>query len=128
MTQQKELGDRGEALAAQFLHALGLDILATNWRHRRGEVDIVARSAEELIIVEVKARSTDYFGQPEESVDARKQELLAMCAWAYLEEHDLDLPVRFDIISILFDDKLKPSLHHIPDAFFPVDEGPDENF
>ena len=128
MTQQKELGDRGEALAAQFLHALGLEILATNWRHKRGEVDIIARSEDELIIVEVKARSSNYFGEPEESVDAHKQELLAMCAWAFLEEHGLDLPVRFDVISILLDGDSEPKLHHIPDAFFPIDEGPAEIF
>ena len=128
MTQKKELGDKGEALAAEFLKKKGLEVLATNWRHSRGEVDIIARNPEELIIVEVKTRSTNYFGEPEESVDSHKQDLLSACAWAFLEEHDLDLPVRFDVVSILVKDGSDPTIHHIPDAFFPIDDGPTEIF
>ncbi len=119
MSTHNDLGNRGETLACTHLQKNGYRILARNWRHERAEIDIIAEDTDFLIIIEVKTRSTDYFGVPEEFVDARKQALLINAAEAYLEQSDTDKEVRFDIISIILDSS-RPGyqrIHHIPDAF-----------
>ena len=78
MAQHNETGIRGEQLAREFLLKKNYQILETNWRHEKEEVDIIAMDERELVIVEVKTRSTDYFGNPEEAVsEAKEQRLIA---------------------------------------------------
>lgn len=118
MAQHNQTGIRGEQIARDFLQRKKYNILETNWRHEKEEVDIIARDGDELVIVEVKTRSTDYFGNPEEAVDAAKENRLITAAEAYLEQNDLDLEVRYDIISILLKNN-HPEIRHIEDAFYP---------
>lgn len=114
----KELGDHGEELAIEHLKNKGYQILARNWRYSYLEVDIIAKKDDFLVIVEVKTRSTSYFGMPDEAVSHRKIDFLAEAAAAYQDRYDIDLETRFDIISILRN-KEAFRLHHIEDAFHP---------
>lgn len=118
MARHNETGIRGEQIARDFLRKKGFRILETNWRHEKEEVDIIAMDGVELVIVEVKTRSTDYFGEPEEAVDTAKENRLIDAAEAYLEQNDLDAEVRYDIISIILRDN-HPEIRHIREAFFP---------
>lgn len=116
MNSNYELGMEGERKAVEYLKKEGYEILETNWHFHRYEIDIIAKKADVLAIVEVKTRATDYFGDPEDAVDYKKRRRIIESADAYIEERDLDLEVRFDIVAILkTNDSLK--LRYIEDAF-----------
>ena len=113
-------GREGEIEAVKHLKKEGYNILETNWHYGRFEIDIIAMKDDVLAIVEVKTRATDYFGDPEDAVDYLKRKKIIECADAYIEELDLDIDVRFDIIAIL-KTKEKTLLRHIDDAFLPFE-------
>ena len=119
MAKHNELGKRGEEIATEFIRNKGYIILETNWKHRKAEIDIIAKVDEVLIFIEVKSRSSTYFGRPETFVDSKKQQLIADAASVYMEEVGHEWEVRFDIISILFHNEVYQSVDHIKDAFFP---------
>lgn len=118
MARHNELGKRGEQLAKKMLADKGYTIIETNWRYDKDEIDIVAKDGDELVIVEVKTRSTDFYGFPEDAVDLQKEGFLIRATEAYLEENDLDLDTRFDIVSIILNKK-ETKIYHIVDAFYP---------
>lgn len=118
MANHLETGQKGEAMAVTFLEKAGYQILETNWRFSRAEVDIIAMDGEILVFVEVKTRSSDYFGKPEEFVTARKKTLLADAASVYMNKINHDWEIRFDIISVLLKDVNQPRIKHFEDAFF----------
>ena len=118
MAKHNLLGKHGEELAVEFLISNHYKILETNWRFRKAEVDIIAEKENILIIVEVKTRVSDYFGKPEEFISKSKQRLLTQAADAYIELHQLNHEVRFDVISIVFRNK-SHAIDHIEDAFYP---------
>ena len=118
MAESHETGKQGEAIAAAYLSDKGWQILETNWHSNHREADIIARHGDLLVIVEVKTRSTDFFGSPEEFVSRQKQRRLAKAANHYILMSGLDLEVRFDIISIVMQ-MPRPKLKHIEDAFYP---------
>lgn len=103
----------------QLLQGKGYTVLEKNWRHRHLEIDIIARHGQQLVIVEVKTRASADFGNPEGFVDVKKQQLLIRATHAYIEEKDIDLETRFDIISVL-DSGGEPQLSHIEGAFYPI--------
>ena len=82
---RKTTGSRGELLAAGYLRRQGYTILRTNWRCRRGEIDIIARDGATLVFVEVRTRRSTNLGSPEESVTPAKQRRLAELAQTYLQ-------------------------------------------
>lgn len=118
MAKHIELGKKGEDLASSFLELKGYEILERNWRFRRAEIDIIAKHNEKLIFVEVKTRSTDFFGNPEEAVHIKKQDLIARAAGAYILKVQHDWLIRYDVISILLFPDSTYSIEHIEDAFF----------
>ena len=118
MTNHIETGKQGELAARTFLERKGFEILECNYRYSRAEVDLIAQYENLIVFVEVKARSDDYFGNPEDSVDDKKEELMAEAAENYLAENNLETEVRFDILSVLFKNN-GTEIHHIEDAFFP---------
>ncbi len=118
MAEHNKLGEKGEELAAGYLASEGYEIVERNWRYDRWEIDIIARKGHQLCIVEVKTRSGDLFGEPEEGVTPRKERFLAAAADHYIRERDLDVEVRFDIVSIVFHGK-RHELKLIADAFYP---------
>lgn len=117
-----ELGKRGEQLARTHLETAGYEILDENWTHGKAEIDIIAYKNSVIIFIEVKSRSYNYFGEPEDFVDTRKQRLLARAAdeYIYLMNHQGE--VRFDIVSVLFNRDESYTLKHIEDAFWPQPE------
>jgi len=111
------LGKRGEALASRYLQRNGYQILETNYRALRGEIDIIARKREEIAFVEVKCGRSRDFGPPLERVDARKQKQIAKIALAYLQSKGLeDVPCRFDVFSVT-EEEGSIKIEHIEDAF-----------
>ncbi|OFX71941.1 MAG: hypothetical protein A2X12_11820 [Bacteroidetes bacterium GWE2_29_8] len=114
----QQFGDKGENIAIDFLLELGYAILEKNWRHNNLEIDIVAKLNDTIVIVEVKTRKTDIFGDPEEFVNRTKQKLIIKAANSYIFRKNINLDVRFDIIAIIKDEK-GMSIKHIPDAFYP---------
>lgn len=100
MAQHNELGKLGEAMAVAHLKKNGYQILETNWTFAKAEIDIIAKKAEVLAIVEVKTRSDIAFGLPQDFVSPKKIQLLTKAVHQYVISNDLDVEVRFDIISI----------------------------
>lgn len=119
MADHIKTGQQGEEIAANYLQSIGYQVLETNWRFSRAEVDIIAKDGEILVFVEVKTRSSDYFGHPEESIDERKIALLSDAASVYMERIHHEWEIRFDIISIIFHTKDDFRLKHFKDSFFP---------
>jgi len=119
MSEHHELGKMGEVEAAHFLQAKGYRILATNWRFKNDEIDLIALDKDTLVVVEVKTRSSAYYGAPFEAVTKKKQAFLIRAANAYIEQNNIDMECRFDVISIVFRNNM-PELDHIVDAFYPT--------
>jgi len=119
MAKHLDLGQRGEDLALSFLTEKKYEILDTNWRFSRAEIDIVARKDGQLIIVEVKTRASYQHGFPEDDVDHRKQQLLYDAATAYMDWINHNGEIRFDILSVLIRPDGVHNIRHLPDAFFP---------
>jgi putative endonuclease len=119
MATHNDLGRRGEAMAKAHLEATGYEIMDENWVFGKAEIDLIAYKNSIIIFTEVKTRTGNGFGEPEDFVDARKQRLLVEAAdeYIYLMNHEGE--VRFDIISILFDRNNNHTLKHIEDAFWP---------
>jgi len=120
MAEHNLTGSLGEQLACRFLVEHGYAVLERNWRQARHELDIIAQKGKELIIVEVKTRSSDQHGQPEEAVKKGKRGKLVQGANAYIMATGCELAVRFDIISVILHPTGKPYIHHITDAFYPT--------
>ena len=97
----------------------GYDILALNWRFKKAEIDIIAQQKETLVIVEVKTRTSIDFERPQEAVTISKQRHLVRAADAYIQENEIDLECRFDVISVLILNQ-KVEIEHIEDAFMPL--------
>jgi putative endonuclease len=112
-------GKKGEDMAVDFLIGEGYEILERNWRFKHIEVDIIARNSDQLVIVEVKTRSGNSYGEPSVAVDFRKQRYLIFAAERYIFSQNLDMDVRFDIISIIIDHG-RTALEHIKEAFHPI--------
>ena len=113
-----QLGQAGEAAAADYLCSLGLELLARGYRHGRAEVDLVLRRASDLLVfVEVKTRSGSQYGPPETFVSARKKELFRLAATHLQEELDWRGDIRFDIVAVT---QLSQGfrIEHFEDAFY----------
>lgn len=117
MADHNDLGKLAEDLAVQFLQENGYKILVRNFRYQKAEIDIIAEKDHLIIITEVKARSTDFFILPQEAVTKSKIKLIVTAANHFMEEFNKDQEVRFDIISVLPDEKEKLIIEHIEDAF-----------
>jgi len=118
MARHNELGKKGEELAKTMLIDKGYSIIETNWRYNKDEIDIIAKDGNELVIVEVKTRSTEFFGFPEDAVDSKKEGFLIRACESYLIENELDIETRFDIVAIIHNNH-ETKIHHIIDAFYP---------
>ncbi|MCD8401664.1 YraN family protein [Tenacibaculum finnmarkense] len=116
MAEHNELGEKGEQLAIDYLQKNGYKILEKNYRYKKAEVDVIAQKDGFLVVVEVKTRSSTYFGNPESFVNPKKIKLLVFAINNYVNQKDLDLEVRFDIIAIV-KDKEQYNIRHLTDAF-----------
>ena len=118
MAEKNETGKKGEEVACSYLKAFGYTILHTNWRFHHYELDIVATKGKELVIVEVKTRSKNYMLHPEDAIDRRKIRRIATATDAYIRKHNVDMPVRFDVLCLIKDDLAYTVERHLEDAFF----------
>ncbi|KWX06085.1 YraN family protein [Carbonactinospora thermoautotrophica] len=102
MLRKDLLGRFGEEIAVHHLRESGLAILERNWRCSSGEIDIVARDGDELVICEVKTRSGNGYGTPQEAVTRVKAERLRRLAAEWLAVRGLrPSSVRFDVIAVV---------------------------
>ena len=112
---RKALGDHGERLAVAQLTTAGMAILDRNWRCELGEIDIVARDGDVLVICEVKTRRGLDYGSPSEAVTWRKAQRLRRLALRWLETHDCHpREIRVDIVSVLCPDRGTSEVEHLP--------------
>jgi len=115
----KTLGKYGEDLAREYLQARGYQILDGNFRHKIGEIDLVAQDGQTVCFVEVKTRQSTVQGCPYEAVHPWKIRKLSALAAVYLKYkfHSLEIPSRFDVISILQDKTGTCDIQYIKNAF-----------
>jgi putative endonuclease len=111
-------GSQGERAAAKFLERRGYRILASNYRTRLGEIDLIAEDRGTLVFIEVKARTTDRFGAPAEAITSAKQARITRLAQQFLAARHLgDRPCRFDAVLISGDDPNGGRIELITAAF-----------
>ncbi len=116
MAQHNDLGKYGEQQAINYLKENGYTILEKNYRYLKAEIDIISIKDDVLVAVEVKTRSSDFFGNPQDFVNQKKINLMVSAVDYYVTQHDLDVEVRFDIIAIT-KQKNTFKIEHLEDAF-----------
>ena len=120
MGRNNIVGAWGESLAATYLQKKKYKILASGYRCRFGEIDLIAADRKNLVFVEVKLRKTNRFADAKDFVDYHKQNRLRTTAQLYLSQNPTDLLTRFDVIEIYAPQGVetsKPEIHHLEDAF-----------
>lgn len=117
MAEHNDLGNLAEELATSFLIRKGYKILENNFRHHKGEIDIIAEFQNQIIIAEVKARSSNIFMEPQEAVTKKKIKSLVAVANFFMKFRNLDQEVRFDIIAVQPDNSGILQITHLEDAF-----------
>lgn len=120
MNEKQTLGKWGEMEAIRILKEEGLEVIEANWTFLHLEIDIVAKDGDTLVIVEVKTRGTNEYGEPEMFVTRAKQKKLIRATNWYMEHKKLTNEVRFDVIGIVknFDGVMTS---YVKDAFSAVD-------
>ena len=110
-------GQQAEILACRYLQARGLKLLASNYRCRYGELDLVMLDGAVLVVIEVRARRSDRYGAPEASITARKMRCLTRAARCFVHDHPQfgGMMLRFDVVGILTRG-IRPRVRWIPDA------------
>lgn len=120
MGRNNIVGAWGESLAAAYLQKKKYKIIASGYRSRFGEIDLIVSNKKHLVFVEVKLRKTNNFADARDFVDHHKQNRLRTTAELYLSQNPTELLTRFDVIEIYAPqgvDTLKPEIHHLEDAF-----------
>ena len=113
-------GSWGDALAADYLRKKHFKLIATNYRSRYGEIDLIVADRKFLVFVEVKLRKSSRFASAFEYVDYHKQNRLRTTAEIYLSLNSTNLQPRFDVVEIYAPegvDTISPQINHMEDAF-----------
>ena len=118
MAEHNVLGKDGETAAINYLKEKDYRILHTNWRFGSFELDIIAQTDDELVIVEVKTRSGGSLTNPEDAITNQKIRNIIAATDFYIKYFDIDLPARFDIIAVI-GSRPNFEIDHIEDAFYP---------
>lgn len=116
MASHNDLGAVGEALALDYLLANQYEILEKNYRYQKAEVDLIVFKKGILAAIEVKTRTSDFFGDPQDFVSTKKIRLLVSAMDNYVIEKDLDVEVRFDIIAVIKNES-ETRIEHLENAF-----------
>lgn len=122
MATHNDFGKLAEAKAAEFLKENGYTILQYNYRYQKAEIDLIAEYGNQIVFIEVKARTSHHFSQPYEAVTRAKIRHIIRGSNAYLEQYNYDKEARFDIISIVSTDLIKWQINHMIDAFTALDD------
>ena len=117
MGGHNEFGKEGEHIAVDFLIGKGYTVKYRNYRYLKAEIDIIAQIEDTLAIIEVRSRSTDFVENIAETITKKKIGLLVMGADHFVTERDLDVEVRFDVITILKNKKVF-KIEHLEGAFY----------
>lgn len=117
MANHNELGKKGEDLAVNFLKEQGYEILQRNYSFQKAEVDILARKEAILAVVEVKTRSTNVFGNPQDFLKPKQIQRIVKAVDNYVTSKQLDVEVRFDIIAIVKNGH-QYDIDHLENAFY----------
>lgn len=120
---KRELGNKGEAFAAEHYKKLGFTVTARNYSCRGGEIDIIAENEEYIVFVEVKTRSENSLYEPSEAVDFRKQKRLTIAATRYLTELESEKQPQFDVFEVYIKDGRIFKVRRIENAFEAFDFG-----
>ncbi|RAL26187.1 YraN family protein [Thermoflavimicrobium daqui] len=117
--RRREIGQVGEQAAADFLSKQGFQVITRNWSTRLGELDIIARDGEALVVVEVRTTTSQRFGFGYESIDMRKQQKVRRLALQYIHQQRIThIPLRFDVVSVLLDqERIPKQIDHLKGAF-----------
>ncbi len=115
MNNNKNTGDKGEEMAAQFLVKIGFTIVERNWRFKHWEVDIIAGKGNRLHFFEIKTRRSDKYGKPEESISKEKMNNLKNAAEEYQYRHPEWKYIQFDAVAITL-------LYNQPAEFFLIED------
>jgi putative endonuclease len=100
MSNKITTGNKGEKLAADFLEKKGFTVVARNYRFKHAEIDLIVQRNDWMIFVEVKTRSSNAYGEPEEFVDNPKGSRIFDAAEEYIYSTNWQGHIRFDIVSI----------------------------
>lgn len=119
MAEHNETGKKGEDIARHYLVQNGYSIRAVNWRFGNNEIDIIAENEKELLIVEVKTRSSFFAAEAATLITKVKQRFLIKAANAFIVKNNIDKETRFDIIIVVIENA-KHSIQHLQDAFYPT--------
>lgn len=119
MAHHNIIGKKGEEIALDFLAAKGYTILEKSWRFGHKEIDIIATNNKNtLIFVEVKTRTNNYWGKPEDFVSIKKQKFLIEASEQYIYSINFNGESRFDVIAIIFNNN-NYEIEHLENMFFP---------
>jgi putative endonuclease len=111
------IGKKGEEAAAHYLSQKGFEILDRNYRFKRSEIDIICLKNDLMVFVEVKTRTSNFFGYPETFVSENQQRSILLAANEYIEAKNWKGGLRFDIIAIL-EKQGRAMVEHFKDAFY----------
>ena len=113
-----QYGELGERAAKRQLKRKGLKFLTSNFRSKRGEIDLVFRDKDCLAFVEVKARSSEEWVRPAAAVDQERQERLSRAGLDYLRLlKNPKVKFRFDIVEVLLEDGKVREIRHLENSF-----------
>jgi len=117
MSNRGKIGKKGESIAVAYLELSGYTILKLNYRNRLGEIDIIAKDKDTIVFIEVKARTSNRFGNPKWAVTLKKQEKISKVALSYLKEQkQIQVKARFDVVAVSFS-KTPPGIELVKNAF-----------
>jgi len=119
MDNRKQLGKDGENTAYEYLSNLGYRLVLKNYRIRSGEIDLIMTDQDTLVFIEVRTKSSSFFGSPLETVNYKKQNVIIKTANFFLHSHPhfQDSNCRFDVVGIVKNKQNKVEIKHIKDAF-----------
>lgn len=109
-------GSAGESAAAAYLKKKKYKILGQNFSCRFGEIDLIAQQEKYVVFVEVKTRKNENFAQAREFVTRAKQERIMKAAMMWLQQNDLELQPRFDVVEVVGEGRTQ-KITHIENAF-----------
>ena len=116
MAEHNDIGKKGEDIACKYLTDKGYAIHVRNWQFGKFEIDIIAEDGQDIVFIEVKARSGVRWGNPEDAVSNGKIKRIVEAADFYLQDRDITMPARFDVIAITFVHDFV-DIKHFEDAF-----------
>ena len=117
MAEHNQFGKLGEQMAIDFLTERGYTIMAQNYRYLKAEIDIVAECEGVLAIVEVKSRNKGFLEEVSSTINSKKVKLLTVAANQFVQERDLDVEVRFDVLTVIKKGE-NFEIEHVENAFY----------